>query len=157
MRIAFIGCLVASVFLMGCQEKAKVAETQPSKEIEAPAPPATPRIEAPSPTSKEPPAPPKRPKDTWMLFREALDEKTDTSISTEWTGGKRLEVKTKNVRKVVLDLTKLPDDAPKRGPWTLQIDEQGIEIFGRKGLVMDLLRSPNGDWSIVPDSHRSKP
>lgn len=139
---------------IGCKENTRVADSQPAKE---PAPPPPVSVERPTTKPPEPPPPPKRPKDSWVLFREAGDEKVDASISADWTGGNRLEVKTRNVRKVVLDLTKLPEGAPTRGPWTLQIDGQGIEIFGKKGRVMDLARSPNGDWAIVPDSHRASP
>lgn len=142
-------------FAIGCKENARVADSQPAKE---PTPVPSPvSVERPPTKRPEPPPPPKRPKDSWVLFREAGDEKVDASISADWTGGNRLEVRTRNVRKAVLDLTKLPEGAPTRGPWTLQIDGQGIEIFGKKGRVMDLARSPNGDWAIVPDSHRAKP
>lgn len=74
----------------------------------------------------------------------------------EWTGGRRLEISTVNVSLLTLDLTKLPPDAPKRGPWTLQIDQQGIEIYGKQGKVMELARSRNGDWTVVPDSQRTR-
>ncbi|MBI5765224.1 MAG: hypothetical protein HZA51_17045 [Planctomycetes bacterium] len=142
-------------FVIGCKENARVTDSQPAKEPASTPPPVS--IEQTAVKPPEPPPPPKRPKDSWLLFREAGDEKVDASIVADWTGGNRLEVKTRNVRKVVLDLTKLPEGAPTRGPWTLQIDGQGIEIFGKKGRVMDLFRSPNGDWAIVPDSHRAKP
>jgi hypothetical protein len=103
------------------------------------------------------PEKPKRPEPKWMIFQQAWDEKADAKVRCEWTGGNRLEAETENVRLLTLDLTKLPDAARKRGPWVLQIDKQGIEITGRRGKVMDLARSKNGDWSVVENSHRDRP
>jgi hypothetical protein len=104
------------------------------------------------------PAEPKRPNHPWVIFREAQQATRDADIHAEWTGGNRLEIRTENVGLVTLDLNKLPPDAPRKGPWLLQIDKQGIEIYGRPGMrVLDLVRSRNGDWSVVPDSHRVRP
>lgn len=105
-------------------------------------PPAT-RVEPP-----RPPAPPKRPKDSWVVFRTAFDDAADAAIESKWTGANRIEVLTHNVSRVTLDLTKLPDGAPQKGPWNLQIDEQGIQITGARGKVLDLIRSKGGVWKV---------
>lgn len=96
----------------------------------------------------QPPRTPARPKDSWAIFRHAFDEGADADIACKWTGGRRLEVRTQNVSRLRLDLNKLPPDAPQQGPWILQIDGQGIDITGRRGKVLDLVRSPNGIWSV---------
>lgn len=94
------------------------------------------------------PRKPKRPTDSWIIFRTAEDPEADVTCHYQWTGGGRLEVVTRNVTRLTLDLTKLPDAAPRRGPWDLQIDKQGIQITGVRGKVLDLVRSPNGIWNI---------
>lgn len=105
-------------------------------------PPAA-RVEPP-----KPPAPPKRPKDSWVVFRTAFDDAADAAIESKWTGANRIEVLTHNVSRVTLDLTKLPEGAPQKGPWNLQIDEQGIQITGARGKVLDLVRSKGGVWTV---------
>jgi len=90
----------------------------------------------------------KRPIDSWVIFRTAADPSTDVVCNYQWTGGDRLQVVTQNVTRLTLDLTQLPDGAPRRGPWNLQIDKQGIQITGVRGKVLDLIRSPNGIWSV---------
>lgn len=105
-------------------------------------PPAA-RVEPP-----KPPAPPKRPKDSWVVFRTAFDDAADAAIEAKWTGANRIEVLTHNVSRVTLDLTKLPEGAPQTGPWNLQIDEQGIQITGARGKVLDLVRSKGGVWKV---------
>lgn len=105
-------------------------------------PPAA-RVEPP-----KPPAPPKRPKDSWVVFRTAFDDAADAAIEAKWTGANRIEVLTYNVSRVTLDLTKLPEGAPQKGPWNLQIDEQGIQITGARGKVLDLVRSEGGVWKV---------
>ncbi len=105
-------------------------------------PPAA-RVEPP-----KPPAPPKRPKDSWVVFRTAFDDAADAAIEAKWTGANRIEVLTHNVSRVTLDLTKLPEGAPQKGPWNLQIDKQGIQITGARGKVLDLVRSKGGVWKV---------
>ena len=91
---------------------------------------------------------PKRPVNSWMIFREAYKPLKDATCKAEWTGGNRLEVDTENINRITLDLTRLPAGAARRGPWNLQIDGQGIEITGRRGRIMDLVRSRNGRWTV---------
>jgi len=91
---------------------------------------------------------PKRPVNSWIVFREAYKPLKDATCKADWTGGNRLEVDTENINRITLDLARLPAGAPRRGPWNLQIDGQGIEITGRRGRIMDLVRSRNGRWTV---------
>ena len=154
-RIPVLVLCVAVGSLWGCKEQARPPLTQPAAP-ESSAPSAI----APAPPAAVPTKPPepKRPPHPWVIVRDAEGESHDGDVKAEWTGGNRLEIRTENVRLLTLDLNKLPEDAPRKGPWTLQIDKQGIEIYGRPGMrVLDRARSRNGDWSVVPDSHRTRP
>jgi hypothetical protein len=92
---------------------------------------------------------PKRPTmPPWVMLRETFDEAKDVTCQAEWTGENRLEVHTENIKRLTLDLTKLPAGAPRRGPWNLQLDRQGIQITGQRGKVLDLVRSKNGNWTV---------
>lgn len=102
------------------------------------------------PTPPKPPVP-KRPEPSWAIFREAYDEKADVELHTKWSGENRLEIETQNIHRLTLDLTKLPEGAPDSGPWILRIDRQGIQITGARGRILDLVRSPNGDWVVDKD------
>jgi len=93
-------------------------------------------------------AKPKRPTPSWVIFREAFDEAQDATCAADWTGGNRLEVHTDNIKRLTLDLHRLPSGAPQRGPWNLQLDGQGIQITGFHGKVLDLVRSKAGNWTV---------
>ncbi|MEE8169808.1 MAG: hypothetical protein V3T70_04605 [Phycisphaerae bacterium] len=99
---------------------------------------------------------PKRPAITWTKFIEAFDAEADADIVSRWTGGKRLEVHTENVRKLLIDFRELPRGAPKRGSWNLQIDEQGIEVTGRRGPLLELTRLENGSWTVTGPKPRRR-
>lgn len=88
----------------------------------------------------------------WAILREPFEPLRPIVFDCKWTGGIRLEINTDNVQRVTLDLHELPPDAPQSGPWILQIDRQGIEITGRRGKIIDLVRSPNGVWSVDRES-----
>lgn len=131
---------------------------EPTPQPPPPLPPAEPAPKPP-PVVEPPPPPsvtlhPRRPVDTWAIFREAERDELDAACEARWTGGRRLEIKTDNVRRLTLDLTRLPPDAPRQGPWNVQIDGQGVEITGftpkpgYTGKVRDLVRSPNGNWTV---------
>ncbi|MFQ5429424.1 MAG: hypothetical protein ACE5E1_03850 [Phycisphaerae bacterium] len=98
---------------------------------------------------------PKRPKPTWVVFREAFREEADAAIDSKWLGGNRFEIKTKNVRRMTIDMLRPPAGAPDHGPWVLNIDGQGLEMTGFKprkpgytGRKRDLIRSRNGKWTF---------
>lgn len=91
---------------------------------------------------------PRRPTPSWVIFREAFEETEDATCEAEWTGGNRLEVHTENIKRLTLDLGRLPSGAPQRGPWNLQLDSQGIQITGFRGKVLDLVRSKAGNWTV---------
>lgn len=84
----------------------------------------------------------------WVASHDPFNPSEEISLTGKWTGNRRLEVHTDNVQRLTLNLHKLPAGAPRSGPWNLQIDRQGIEISGRRGKVIDLIRSPNGVWSV---------
>jgi hypothetical protein len=141
-------------FLLGCADRPRQTVTQPAEPTTTTP---TVAVQPPQPEPLKPPPTPKRPQPTWAILRDAFNDKTDPTLSAKWTGADRFEIKTDNVQRLTLDLHKPPEGAPQRGPWNLQIDGQGIEITGRKGKVMDLVRSRNGDWTVDPDSHRDRP
>lgn len=119
--------------------------------------PATPQSAAAPATTQpviEEPRPPKRPKDTWVIFRKAIDDKDDADIEAEWRGDNKFRIDTTNVQRVTIDMTRLPEGPPTKGPWIIQIDDQGIELTGFKpkpgftGHIRDLVRSKNGVWDV---------
>lgn len=98
---------------------------------------------------------PARPKDSWIIFRDAFDETKDAQCTAKWIGRNRFEVKTDNVRRLTADMTRLPEGAPRKGPWIIIIDGQGVELTGFKpkkpgytGRKRDLVRSVNGKWTV---------
>jgi hypothetical protein len=94
-------------------------------------------------------AQPKRPTTPpWVILREVFDETADATCAADWTGENRLEVHTENIKRLTLDLNRLPSGAPGRGPWNLQLDGQGIQITGFHGKVLDLVRSKAGNWTV---------
>lgn len=148
------------LLLLGCRENTRPTVTRPAESSStSPSPDSVsdgPAAASPSPTAAtpgepKPQSPPrllKRPVDSWIIFRSAADPNADVLCNYQWTGDNRLEVVTENVTRLTLDLTKLPPGAPRRGPWNLQIDQQGIQITGVRGRVLDLIRSPNGIWAV---------
>jgi hypothetical protein len=89
-----------------------------------------------------------------VIFREAFKPAEDAACRVAWTGGNRLEVHTENIQRFTIDLTRLPEGAPTKGPWNLQVDGQGIEMTGFRpkpgytGKIRDLVRSQNGNWTV---------
>ncbi len=151
----------------------------PERPVQPPSPPPATELETrptaePEPKPETPPSPesgeasrdaepqassvsprkPKRPKNTWVYFREAFDTEKDVSMSADWTGDDRIEIRTKNVKRLTIDLAGLPKGAPTKGPWNLQIDGQGVQMWGRSpkagytGRIRDLVRSVNGNWTV---------
>jgi len=98
--------------------------------------------------------PPRRPRNTWVIFREAFERSDDSTCEAAWMGRNQFEIKTQNVKRMTVDMTRLPAGAPGRGPWILQVDGQGIELTGFKpgpgytGHRRDLIRSKNGQWTV---------
>jgi hypothetical protein len=115
--------------------------------VEAP-PPKLPPPKLPPPK----PAEPKRPKIDWVVFRSAFNEKADATCDAQWTGTDRFEIKTENINRITVDLTKLPAGAPPRGPYNFQVDGQGIQLTGFRSRRIDLIRSQNGIWTVDKDA-----
>lgn len=113
-----------------------------------------PTIAKPHVEPKPKPAVPKRPSSTWALFREAFDPAADAVCEARFAGGNRLDVNTENISRLTLDMTQLPEGAPKRGPWNLQIDGQGIEVSGSRGRYLHLIRSKTGSWDVDRAAYR---
>lgn len=107
-------------------------------------PAAEPQVELPKEPRK-----PKRPPLTWTKFMQAYDKDKDADIDSRWTGDKRLEIRTENVQKMLIDFRELPKAVRQPGPWNLQIDGQGIEITGRRGWILEMTRGDNGAWNIT--------
>jgi hypothetical protein len=162
---------VLSIFISGCQEQTREPQTRPAEAADDSAQPiaaessepttqpARPIVidTGPEPVPRVPPkGMPKRPKASWVIFRSAFTEENDATCTAEWTGGNRLEVHTDNIQRLTLDLTRLPAGAPQTGPWNLQIDEQGIQVTGFRGKVLDLVRSKNGNWTVDRKKHKRR-
>ena len=103
---------------------------------------------------KPKPAVPKRPDSTWALFREAFDPDNDAVCNAKFAGGNRLDVDTENISRLTLDMSRLPEGAPKKGPWNLQIDGQGIEVSGARGRYLHLIRGKTGAWDVDRAAYR---
>lgn len=113
------------------------------------APTTAPVVVAPQPKPNPPkPAEPKRPKIDWLVFRSAFNEKGDAHADARWTGGDRFQIKTENINRMTVDLTKLPEGAPPKGPYNFQVDGQGIQLTGFRSKRIDLVRSQNGIWTV---------
>ncbi|MBX3396341.1 MAG: hypothetical protein KF841_13340 [Phycisphaerae bacterium] len=97
---------------------------------------------------------PLRPIDDWVIFREAYRPSEDATCETHWVGRNQFEVRTENVQRVTVDMSKVPEGAPRKGPWIIRMDGQAIELTGFNpkpgytGLKRDLIRSKNGQWSV---------
>ncbi|HUN81933.1 MAG TPA: hypothetical protein VMV81_10550 [Phycisphaerae bacterium] len=157
LKISLLAICVSAALLYGCKEQAQPPVTQPSESPPVTAAPVTPIPPRAAVTTSRP-VEAKKPEIPWAIFRHAQEESQGWEISPLPARGKQLELQTRNVDLLTLDFNKLPEDAAKKGPWTLTIDGQGIEIYGRPGMrVLDLARSRNGDWNVVPDSHRTQP
>lgn len=172
--IAAITALLAAPLFVGCGKEdagsirdVQTPDTSKTPDVtvasQNPAPPPPPTSQpAPRQPAKVPPVQteqppvrhiptvrlPKRPDDGWVIFHEAFEPLEDAACSAEWTGDNRLVVETTNIRSLTVDLHKLPSGAPRRGPWNLQIDGQGIEITGYRGKIVDFVRSKNGVWTV---------
>jgi hypothetical protein len=143
--------------LLGCHANspARVADTdQTQSRQEAPAEELREDARA-APRAEPRPRPavrlPSRPIDSWVIYREAFKPLEDADIHSSWTGSNRLEIHTLNVLHITIDLRRLPAGAPRRGPWNLQIDKQGIEITGSRGPRLELVRGKTGGWAVQRD------
>src|SRR5690606_16153738 len=106
--------------------------SEPRHEHETPTP-MEPRAsvepDRPTPEPVEP-RQPKRPVDNWVIFREGFEGKKDVVLETQWTGRNQFEIRTDNVRRMTIDMTRVPEGAPRKGPWILHVDGQGVELTG---------------------------
>jgi hypothetical protein len=155
LRILAILAVPLMLSSLACQQpqSSPVSQTAPDK-------PVSPASLSPKPAADKPlPVAPNAPKKVaaepafptlpeWLIIREIPKPLSKVICKARWTGGNRIEINTDNVHRLTLDLTKLPPGAEMQGPWNLQIDHQGIAITGRRGLIIELIQSRNGDWSV---------
>ncbi|MCG8409175.1 MAG: hypothetical protein MI923_28560 [Phycisphaerales bacterium] len=132
----------------------KKEEPVPPEPVE-PEPTAPPKTVTTTPPVQEIKRKPKRPKDSWVIFREAFEENEDAECTATWLERNRFEIKTKNIQRLTIDMNKRPEGAPEKGPWIFFLDGQGIELTGFKpkkpgytGRKKDLVRSKNGKWTV---------
>jgi hypothetical protein len=98
----------------------------------------------------EMPRKPKRPPITWTKLVDVFDKAADADIVSTWEGGNKLVVDTTNVEQLIIDFRELPREARRNGPpWNLLIDQQGIEITGRRGPFYIFQRNRNGAWDVI--------
>jgi len=164
-----LGALIA-LFAIGCdgrQVRTPKPEPQPQSQPVTSMPTSAPAtrdgagfgdanatIKKPAVEPKPKPAVPKRPDSSWALFREAFDPASDALCEATYSGGNRLDVTTENISHITLDLQKLPEGAPTKGPWNLQIDGQGIEVSGSRGRYLHLIRGKAGAWDVDRAAYR---
>ena len=148
----------------GCQERSRPAVTPSPEPAASPTvaepPPGVQRSEADQPNEPRPQTTTPQPgliqpqEDRWAIVREAFDGDLDASCTTQWVRRNRFEVKTDNVRRLTVDMRKLPPGAPRAGPWIIIIDGQGVELTGFQpkpgytGQKRDLVRTRSGRWSV---------
>jgi len=81
-----------------------------------------------------------------MLIEARDDGRKEAYAEGHLTGPSRLEVDTRNVSRLRLELGELSGRAP--GRLILHIDGQGFEITGARGLSITLQRSGAGAWAL---------
>ncbi|HUW83380.1 MAG TPA: hypothetical protein VMZ31_11340 [Phycisphaerae bacterium] len=82
----------------------------------------------------------------WLLIEGCEDGRKEAYAEGRLVGPSRLEVDTRNVSQLRLDLGELAGRAP--GRLILHIDGQGFEITGARGLSIALRRSGTGAWQL---------
>lgn len=150
--------------VVGCQERSGPVVTPSPDPAESPTDAEPPSVvesdeadqaEEPQPkTTILEPSPIQPQEDPWAIVREVFDKDQSASCTTNWLRRNRFEIKTDNVRRMTVDMSRLPPGAPRAGPWIIIIDGQGVELTGFKpkpgytGQKRDLVRSRNGRWSV---------
>ena len=139
--------LCVAALLAGCQQQPATERTEPtsSASTQASSAPAS------APTAEQPEqgrlvvSVPGRRQQGWMLIEAREDGRKEAYAQGRLVGPSRLEVDTRNVSQLRLELGELTGRAP--GRLILHIDGQGFEITGARGLSITLQRSPAGAWA----------
>ena len=144
--------LWVAALLTGCQQQPVAERGEPTSK---PAPPASTQASsapASAPTAEQPERGrlvvkvPGRRQQGWMLIEAREDGRKEAYAEGLLAGPNRLEVDTRNVSRLRLELGELSGRAP--GRLILHIDGQGFEITGARGLNITLQRSSAGAWTL---------
>ncbi len=81
----------------------------------------------------------------WLVIEEMVESGTPASAIGVVAGPRKLVVTTNNVQGIRIDLPKAGMPSDRRV--VLRIDDQGIEITGRRGPIARFERSRQGAWS----------
>jgi hypothetical protein len=151
MRLRWWVALWVAALLAGCQRQPVAERSEPTS---GPASPATTQVSsAPASGPAEQPERgrlvvklPGRRQQGWMLIEAREDSRKEAYAEGHLARPSRLEVDTRNVSRLRLELGELAGRAP--GRLILHIDGQGFEITGARGLTITLQRSPTGAWAL---------
>ena len=157
----FAGAAIA-LSMIGCDKRH--AHTQPATPTTTTSAPATsapakrpPLTSARVENPLAPPLPDDRPRPKsplhpsgppWANVADVTDPDLDADIKASVTNGNRLRIKSDNIRVLRLDLGQLPPGSSKVGPWNLMLDDQAIELTGKRGKRITFVRSPGGRWEV---------
>lgn len=154
-RRLWMVALIALACATGCPRAPEATRpavsTGPREAVEPPpafAPSTQPASAPAEPARPAPPRKPKRPPLTWTKFVGAFEGDKDAEILARVEKG-RIDVRTQNVQRMLIDFRELPLEFRRKGPWNLQIDQQGIEITGRRGWVLEMTRNDSGAWNVT--------
>ncbi len=86
----------------------------------------------------------------WLRIIALADEKAPASATGTFPEQNRLQVDTRNVRRLRIHLDHLPRDASRRT--FLRIDEQAIELLRKNRDYVHLERRPTGEWLVTPEA-----
>ena len=140
--------LCVAAMLVGCRQQPPVEPSEPAS------PPSTQACSAPAsaPAAEQPEhgrlvvRVPGRRQQGWMLIEAREDGRKEAYAEGRLAGPNRLEVDTRNVSQLRLELGELTGRPP--GRLILHIDGQGFEITGARGLNITLQRSGAGAWAL---------
>jgi len=141
-----------AVLLAGCHQRAGTEGGVPSSGAAFPASTQAATAPASAPTVERPERGrlvvrwPGRRQQGWMLIEACEDRRKEAYAEGHLVGPARLEVDTRNVSQLRLQLGELTGRAS--GRLILHIDGQGFEITGARGLSIALRRSGTGAWAL---------
>ena len=148
MRVRWCVALWVAALVAGCQQRPATERSEPTS------PASTQASSAPTsaPTAEQPERGrlvvrlPGRSQQGWMLIEAREDSRKEAYAEGHLAKPSRLEVDTRNVSRLRLELGELAGRAP--GRLILHIDGQGFEITGARGLNITLQRSATGAWAL---------
>jgi len=144
--------LCVAALLAGCQQQPAAERSEPASGPASSASTQASSAPASAPTAEQPERGrlvvrlPGRRQQGWMLIEAREDSRKEAYAEGYLAGPSRLEVDTRNVSQLRLELGELAGRAP--GRLILHIDGQGFEITGARGLSIALRRSGTGAWAL---------